>query len=72
MEKLLLIKYEFKGTLEVLSCANLVASISKDCEDNPKRMRKAGYTEAKAWLEEAKKRQAERESKTIRGFEETI
>ena len=54
-------KYEFKGTLEVLSCANLVTSIRKDCEDNPKRMRKAGYTEAKAWLEEAKKRQAGRE-----------
>ena len=54
-------KYEFKGTLEVLSCANLVASIRKDCEDNPKRMRKAGYPEAQAWLEEAKKRQAERE-----------
>lgn len=31
-------KYEFKGTLEVLSCATLVAIIRKDCENNPKRM----------------------------------
>ena len=67
MEKLLLIKYEFKGTLEVLSCANLVASISKDCEDNPKRMRKAGYTEAKAWLEKKKSdRQGKREQNNQR------
>ncbi|KAG7513252.1 pollen-specific leucine-rich repeat extensin 1 [Solea senegalensis] len=49
-------KYGFRGKLQVEECKKLVEKIEVKSKGSKKRQKKEGYTQAKAWLDEAEAR----------------
>ena len=49
-------KYGFRGKLQVEECKKLVEKIEAKSKGSEKRQKKEGYTQAKAWLDEAEAR----------------